>query len=93
MEVLAVVLALAGVPLGAMVAVWRGREAWRRLCGRRVVVSLRSGQSIDGVLVERRADFLFVKGASLMDPASSGPVPMDGEAVIDRDQVDFVQVL
>ena len=87
------VIALAGVPVGAVVATWRAREAWGRLYGRRVVIALRSGQSIDGVLVARRAGCFFVKAAQVLDPGASGAVPADGEVVVERSQVDFVQVL
>ncbi|UVF61128.1 RNA binding protein [Arthrobacter phage Aoka] len=78
--------------LAAMVAaaVWFNRELWRRLDSRRVVVNLKSGQAIDGSLVRRRGALLFLKNATLHEPGAE-PVPLDGEIIIDRAEVDFIQ--
>ena len=61
---------------------------------RRCIVNLRGddADSIEGVLWTRRGRWLVLKDARLMhrdDP----PVPADGEILIDRDQINFLQVL
>lgn len=81
----------------ALVVVVAAREAQavleRRTAVRRtVVVSLVDGRAIRGVLWSRRGGLLVLRGAQLLEP-SAGPVDMDGEIVIERARVDFVQVV
>ncbi len=64
-----------------------GRTAVRR----RVVVNL-GDDAISGVLWARRGRLLVLRDARIMQPGRE-PVPMDGEVVIDRDQVRFVQAV
>jgi hypothetical protein len=61
---------------------------------RRCIVNLRGDgiDTIEGVLWTRRGRWLVLKDARLLhrdDP----PVPADGEILIDRDQINFLQVL
>ena len=61
---------------------------------RRCIVNLRGddADSIEGVLWTRRGRWLVLKDARLMhrdDP----PVPADGEILVDRDNINFLQVL
>lgn len=66
--------------------------ATRRLATRkRVLVSLRSGSAVTGVLWARKGRSLVLKSAELLEPGTE-PVPLDGELVLDRDQVDYMQV-
>lgn len=65
---------------------------WRLIVARRVVVNLQTGRAIDGLLVRRSGGLLFLKNAVLHEPGAD-PVPLDGEAVIERSQVDFIQAL
>jgi hypothetical protein len=65
-----------------------GRTAVRR----RVVVNLLDGTAISGVLWARRGPLLVIRGALLLEPGGE-PAAMDGEAVIERSQVSFIQVL
>ena len=81
----------------AWVVVVAARElqaaAERRTAVRRtVVVSLVDGRAIRGVLWARRGPLLVLRGAQLLEP-SAQPVDMDGEIVIERARVDFVQVV
>lgn len=64
--------------------------AWADLETRRVVVNLKSGQAIDGHLIHRRGTLLFLRAAQLHEPGAE-PVPLDGETIIDRAEVDFIQ--
>jgi hypothetical protein len=85
------------VALVAVVAAgWLAAEhvAAARLAVRsRVVVNLYSGQAVSGVLWCRRGRYLVLRQAELMEPGNTRPAPMDGEAIVDRDQVLLVQRL
>lgn len=67
--------------------------AWRRiLFARRVLIVRKSGGALSGVLVSRRGGFLVLKSAQIHEEGAD-PVPLDGDVVLDRTNVDFVQVL
>ncbi|KKI16380.1 MULTISPECIES: hypothetical protein [unclassified Leucobacter] len=67
--------------------------AYRRLVvHRQVLVNLVNGQAVQGVLVRQRGPLLFVANATLLEPDTE-PTPLDGEIVIERDRVAFVQAL
>lgn len=67
--------------------------AWRRTAVRkRVLVNLTTEKAFRGVLWARRGPLLVLRGAELLE-AGRAPVPMDGEVVVERHRVDFVQVL
>lgn len=78
------------VALGA--AGWTLYDRRRFLLRRRVVVNLRTGKAVEGVLVDRRGDLLVLKSARLLEPGAA-PVVVDGDVVIERRNVDFVQAL
>lgn len=65
--------------------------ARRLVARRRVLVNLRSGRALNGVMWARRGRTLVLAQVELIEPGSP-PVPMDGRVVLDRDQVEFVQV-
>lgn len=67
--------------------------AYRVVVHRRVLVNLTSGRAIEGLLVKQAGPLLFVKDARVHEPGATGPVPVDGEVVIERDRVDFIQAL
>lgn len=60
--------------------------------GERVIVSLVSGNAIEGVMCERVGDHYVLKGCRVYE-AGADPVDADGEMVIDRWQVDYTQVV
>jgi hypothetical protein len=63
----------------------------RRLALRRkVLVNLHSGVAFKGVLWARRGRLLVLKGAELLEP-NADPVTLDGDTIVDRDQVAWVQ--
>lgn len=67
--------------------------AYRRSAlSRRVVVNLKSGESISGTLFARRGPILILKGAAML-AASSPPVPIDGDVVVERANLAWLQVL
>jgi hypothetical protein len=90
----AVVELVAAVLLVAAAAVYLLRPwwSWRALLARRVVVNLKSGRAISGLLVRRTGDLLFIRDAVALEPGAE-PAPADGEAVVARADIDFIQAL
>lgn len=66
--------------------------SWRTIVRRRVVVNLLSGTAISGVLMKKSGPLLIIRDAVLHDPGSP-PQPMDGEAIVERTSVDYIQAL
>ena len=58
---------------------------------RRVVVNLKSGTAITGVVTTETAERLILKSAAVIEPGASAPTPADGEILVDRDHVDYIQ--
>lgn len=72
---------------------WLGpRVAWRPVVGRRVVVNLKSGRAVDGVLVRRSAGLLFIKNGVALEPGAE-PAAVEGQVVILAAEIDFIQAL
>lgn len=95
---LAVLFVIAVVVVALAVAVgifsghswWSERRAWRSLVARRVVVNLKNGAAVDGVLVARQGPLLRVREA-VLHGGSDDPAPLDGEIVIERSEVEYLQ--
>lgn len=83
--VLLLVLAAGALAVGAL------RRRTSRLL-RRVVVNIEGDRAFNGVLVERHRDILVLRDVSLLEPGQE-PISLDGEVVLDRARVAFVQVL
>ena len=68
-------------------------RAFRRLVvRRRVLVNLRSGRAVSGVVVDQAGPLLQLKSARVHEPGSDrAGISVDGEIVIERDQIDFIQ--
>ena len=90
MEWIAILLLAVLIVLIAAAA-WSVRP-WRLVKARRVVVNLRSGQAIQGLLVRQSGPLLFLAEAELHE-GPNNPVPLDGQAVVERQTVDFIQML
>lgn len=63
----------------------------RLAMSKRIMVNLLSGSAIDGVLWDDRGPLVVLKDAHLH--SEGGTAPLDGEVVIDRARIDFVQVV
>ena len=65
---------------------------WRRwpIC-RRVLVNLDDGRAFNGILYSRRGPLLLLRQAQLIEPGND-PVEVDGEVLIERPRVSFIQV-
>ncbi len=59
---------------------------------RRVIVNTKTDRSFRGVLWRQRAGYLVLRNAELLKPRGE-TAWLDGELVIERANVDFVQVL
>ncbi|MFE2600118.1 hypothetical protein ACFXCZ_27125 [Streptomyces sp. NPDC059396] len=67
--------------------------AWRRTAvRRRVVVNLADNKAFTGVLWARRGPLLVLRDVRLLHPGAP-EVPVDGEVVVERARVEFIQVL
>lgn len=58
----------------------------------RILVSKLNGTAIDGVLWDEAGPLIVLKGARLLEPGAD-PVEIDGEVIVERSAIDFVQVL
>ena len=71
-----------------VIAVWlRGNRTALR---QRVLVNLVDGSAFDAVLWARRGRLLVLRDAKLIEPGAEA-APADGEVLVDRDRVAFVQ--
>lgn len=66
-------------------------RGWKRLLSEDILVQLHSGKAFRGVLWDRSGDFLVLRGAELFEPGLD-PVPVDGEVVIHRAEVEYFQI-
>ena len=76
--------------LGVVLAVAARYVAWRWLVRRRVLVVM-GDRTIEGVLWARRGGLLVLRDAAILSAGQR--VGVDGEMVIDRSRVEWVQVL
>lgn len=67
-------------------AVWANRLMLRR----KVIVNLVGDRAVSGVLWSRRGGLVVLKQAELLEPGVA-PVPMDGDVLIERPRIDFIQ--
>lgn len=58
---------------------------------RRVMVNLTTGAAIDGILWDERGPLLVLRDANLHN--QGGSAPLDGEVIVERVRIDFVQVV
>jgi hypothetical protein len=57
---------------------------------RRVIVNLTDGSAMDGVIWDERGELIVLRDAQLH--VDGGSTPLDGEVIVDRARVAFVQV-
>lgn len=65
---------------------------FRHVAHRRVVVNLWSGTAIAGVVTKTRSGYCVIRDATVIESGSK-PAPADGEIIVDRNQIDYIQVL
>lgn len=89
-----VVLAL-GVCVIAAGVVWHVLDlVWSRrlVVRRRVLVQLDTGRAVVGTLWSTKAHRVVVRAAELFEPGSE-PTRMDGDVVIERARVEYIQAV
>lgn len=57
-----------------------------------MIVNLKSGETLSGVLWEARGPWLTLRKSAILQ-AGSAPTPIDGDAVVHRDNIAFTQVV
>lgn len=66
--------------------------AWRRTAVRKRVVVNLADKAFSGILWAKRGPLLVLRDVELLE-AGRAPQPVDGEVVIERARVEFMQVL
>lgn len=66
--------------------------AWRRTAIRRRVVVNLADKAFSGILWAKRGPLLVLRDATLLHPGAPD-TPVDGEVVVERSRVEFMQVL
>lgn len=59
---------------------------------RTVIVNLKSGRAFRGVVWRRRGPFMVLRNAELLKDRAGGN-RLDGEVLVERVDIDFIQVL
>jgi len=88
---LVLVLVLLLCVVAALVQRDRRPSPWAEKVRRPAVVTLRSGVAFQGLVWSVEGDLMVLREAAIVTP--DGPTPADGEVVLERSQVDYVQVL
>lgn len=65
--------------------------SWRRLIRKSVVVN-QEGRAFSGILWAQHGPLLVLRNAQLLMPGRE-PQPLDGEVVVERTSVHFIQVV
>lgn len=63
----------------------------RNLVRRLVIVNLKSGRAFRGILWKQAGPLLVLRNAEMLEPNRT-PVPADGEVIIERAEVEFIQI-
>lgn len=67
-------------------------RSYRQLAiNRRVMVNLTSGDAVEGILWSQRGALIVLRDAALH--SDGGSSSLDGEVIVERDRISFVQVL
>lgn len=61
-------------------------------CLRQVVVNTKTDRAFRGVLWRKRRGYLVLRNVEMLQPGGA-MMHMDGEVVVDRANVDFIQVV
>ena len=84
---LGVLVIAAGVVWHIVDLLWARRLVVRR----RVLVQLDTGRAVIGTLWCTKAHRVVLKAAELLEPGTDGPTRMDGDVVIERARVEYIQ--
>lgn len=84
---LGVLVIAAGVVWHLIDVLWARRLVVRR----RVLVQLDTGRALIGTLWSTKAHRVVLKDVELLEPGTDGPTRMDGDVVIERARVEYIQ--
>jgi hypothetical protein len=85
--------ALVLVAMGAaLMRTWMSADRDRVMLRRRVLVNLDTGRAFSGVLWSKTGDWLVLRNAEMLERGSPA-TPVDGELILDRRRVEFLQAL
>lgn len=89
-----IVIAVVLLAILAAAGAWAYRQTRQNALAvrKRVMVNLLDGKAVSGVLWARRSGLLILKDATLHERGTD-PTPIDGEVLVERHRVDFVQVI
>lgn len=90
-ELIVICVGLAFLAAGVGVHVYDRVSAMRVGTRRRVLVQMHSGRAFTGVQWRRRGRLLVLRGVEMLEP-NNQPTKLDGEVVLDRGEIDYVQV-
>lgn len=66
--------------------------AWRRnVVRRRGIANLKSGRTFRGILWKQSGPLVVMRQAEMLE-AGREPIPVDGEVVIERSEIEFIQL-
>lgn len=66
--------------------------AWRRnVVRKRGIVNLKSGRTFRGILWKQTGPLVVMRQAEMLE-AGRDPVPVDGEVVVERSEIEFIQL-
>lgn len=86
-------IAVAAIAVAVAAVAVSQRVAWRALERRHAVVVLQdTGTTFDGVLWQRRGPLLVMRNVTVFTGQRDQGTPADGEVVIERRQVAWMQV-
>ena len=94
MEALTIV-AVVGLRVLGAVGAWLLREVWpwHALMRRRVLIVTSHDITIEGILWTRRGPLMLLKDARVFVTPGNPPTQVDGEMVIERDRIEWMQVV
>lgn len=64
---------------------------FRYAAHKRVVISLKTGLTVTGIITRHRRGYCIVRDAQIIEPGGSS-APADGEILVQRDDIDYVQI-
>lgn len=93
MDIVLVLAAVVAVAIIVEVAV-NARRRWLAdslLVHDRVLANLKSGAAVEGLVVRTGPGYLVMADARVYESGTPGPIKADGETIVYRENVDFIQ--
>ncbi|BBG01564.1 MULTISPECIES: hypothetical protein [Pseudonocardia] len=91
MELVVLTAAVLILLVGVGVHVFDRVSAARLGARRRVLVQMKSGRAFTGIQWRRRSGLLELRGVEMLEPGNQ-PQTVDGSVILDRVEIEYVQV-